>query len=240
MQICVIGSGYVGLVTAACLADSGNHVTAVDNDPRKIEALEAGQCPFFEPGLAELVAENAAAGRLRFALNAADAVPGARVVFLAVGTPPKPDGSANLSFIESAAADVAKALTGPCVVVDKSTVPVGTGDRIEAVIKQHTKHHCPVVSNPEFLKEGTALNDFFRPDRVVIGDEDREAGDVTPELHAPFVHNNKPLLRMGRATAEHSKYAANGYLATRISFINEIAEICEKLGGNNNEVRKGM
>jgi UDPglucose 6-dehydrogenase len=240
MRICVVGSGYVGLVTAACLAESGNHVAAVDNDPRKIAALERGACPFFEPGLAELVSANAAAGRLRFTTDVAAAVPGVHVVFLAVGTPPREDGSANLAFIEAAAADVARALTGPCVVVDKSTVPVGTGDRIEKLIAQHTAHRCPVVSNPEFLKEGTALNDFFRPDRVVIGAEDQAAGDVIQELHEPFVRNSKPIMRMSRTAAELTKYAANAYLATRISFINEIAEVCEKLGVDVNEVRRGM
>ncbi|MCK4342793.1 MAG: UDP-glucose/GDP-mannose dehydrogenase family protein [Phycisphaerae bacterium] len=240
MRVGIIGSGYVGLVTAACLADSGNHVTAVDSDPRKIEALRSGHCPFFEPGLAELVSSNVAAHRLRFTIDIAEAVQGARVAFLAVGTPPKPDGAADLSFIESAAVGVARALTGPCVVVDKSTVPVGTGARLEKLIAANTEHPCPVVSNPEFLKEGTALNDFFRPDRVVIGAEDQEAGDVVAELHEPFVRNNKPILRMSRAAAELTKYAANAYLATRISFINEIAEICERLDVNINEVRRGM
>lgn len=240
MRLCVIGSGYVGLVTAACFADSGNHVVAVDKDPSKIEALRAGRCPFFEPGLEELVQKNLRDGRLQFSTDVASAVAGARVVFLAVGTPPRADGSADLSFIEAAARDVAQALTGPAVIVTKSTVPVGTGARIEKLVAEHTAHRCPAVSNPEFLKEGTALNDFLKPDRVVIGADDAEAGDVIAELHEPFVRNNRPILRMSRAASELTKYAANSYLAARISFINEIAEVCERLGIDVNEVRRGM
>jgi UDPglucose 6-dehydrogenase len=240
MQIAVIGSGYVGLVTAACLADSGNHVVAVDNDAAKIEALRAGRCPFFEPGLEELVRQNMQAGRLRFATDVARSVAGVRMVFLAVGTPPRPDGSADLSAIESAAVAVAQGLTGPVIVVTKSTVPVGTGARLEALMAVHTASRCPVVSNPEFLKEGSALSDFLRPDRVVIGADDPAAGDEVAELHEPFVRNNKPILRMSRAAAELTKYAANAYLAARISFINEIAEVCEHLHVDVNEVRRGI
>lgn len=240
MQIAVIGSGYVGLVTAACLADSGNHVVAVDSDRPKIEALQAGQCPFFEPGLEEMVRKNVAADRLRFATSVAESVAGVRAIFLAVGTPPRPDGSADLTSIEAAAIELARALTGPTIVVTKSTVPVGTGARLEKLIAAHTPHRCPVVSNPEFLKEGTALSDFLRPDRVVIGADDPAAGDEIAELHEPFVRNNKPILRMSRAAAELTKYAANSYLATRISFINEIAEICQRLDIDVNEVRRGV
>jgi len=240
MRICVVGSGYVGLVTAACLADTGNHVAAVDNDEQKIEALRRGRCPFFEPGLQELVAKNLEAGRLRFTTDLADGVAGVRVVFLAVGTPPRADGSAEVSTIESVGRDVARHLTGPAIIVVKSTVPVGTGARLEALIASCTPHRCPVVSNPEFLKEGSALNDFLRPDRVVIGADDPAAGDEIAELHEPFVRNNRPILRMSRAAAELTKYAANAYLAARISFINEIAEICERLGVDINEVRRGM
>ncbi len=240
MQICVVGSGYVGLVTAACLANSGNHVVAVDKDPQKISLLNDGKCPFFEPGLDELVARNMQAGRLRFTTETAEAVAHARVVFLAVGTPPRADGSADLSSIESAAIEMAQALTGPTIVVIKSTVPAGTGAWLERLLAEHTRHRCPVVSNPEFLKEGTALNDFVRPDRVVIGAEDQEAGDVIAELHEPFVRNNKPILRMSRTASELTKYAANAYLATRISFINEIADVCARLNVDVNEVRRGM
>ncbi len=240
MQIAVIGTGYVGLVTAACLAESGNHVAGVDNDAEKIRALRSGHCPFFEPGLEELVKQNLVAGRLRFSTDVSESVIGARVVFLAVGTPARPDGAADLSAVESVAVQVARSLTGPAIVVTKSTVPVGTGARLEALIAANTPHRCPVVSNPEFLKEGSALNDFMRPDRVIIGAEDQAAGDEIAELHLPFVRNNKPILRMSRAAAELTKYAANAYLATRISFINEIAEICERLNVDVNEVRAGM
>jgi UDPglucose 6-dehydrogenase len=240
MRICVIGSGYVGLVTGACLADSGNHVTAVDNDRGKIAALRAGHCPFFEPGLDELVHKNVHVGRLRFTTNMAEAAAGARVAFLAVGTPPRADGSADLSAIEAAATELARTLTGPAIIVIKSTVPVGTGARIEALVAANTTHHCPLVSNPEFLKEGAALADFFRPDRVVVGADDPVAGDEIAELHEPFVRNNRPILRMSRSAAELTKYAANAYLATRISFINEIAEVCGRLDIDVNEVRRGI
>lgn len=240
MRIAVIGSGYVGLVTAACLSDTGNDVVAVDSDAEKIAALQVGTCPFFEPGLAELVRENTQAGRLRFSTDLTAAVPGARVIFLAVGTPPRADGSADLSSLEAAAAGAARALTGPAIIVIKSTVPVGTGTRIESLVASLTSHRCPVVSNPEFLKEGTALADFLRPDRVVIGAEDTAAGDEIAELHEPFVRNNRPILRMSRGAAELTKYAANAYLAARISFINEIAEICGRLNLDINEVRRGM
>ncbi len=240
MRICVIGSGYVGLVTAACLSESGNHVVAVDQDVSKVAALRAGHCPFFEPGLQELVGQNMQAGRLRFSSDLAAGVADAKVIFLAVGTPPRDDGSADLSAIEAAALSLAGALTGPAVVVTKSTVPVGTGERLETLIGANTTHRCPVVSNPEFLKEGAALSDFMRPDRVVVGANDSAAGDVVAELHEPFVRNNRPILRMSRVAAELTKYAANAYLATRISFINEIAEICGRLGVDINEVRQGM
>jgi UDPglucose 6-dehydrogenase len=240
MRICVIGSGYVGLVTAACLADSGNHVVGVDSDPAKIEVLRAGHCPFFEPGLEEVVTNNLRAGRLRFTTNTVEAVRDVHVIFLAVGTPPRADGSADLQYIEAAARQAASALTGPAVMVTKSTVPVGTGARLDQIIKACAKHPCPVVSNPEFLKEGTAVNDFMKPDRVVIGADDRAAGDVIEELHEPFVRNARPILRMSRAAAELTKYAANAYLAARISFINEIAEICERMNIDVNQVRRGM
>jgi UDPglucose 6-dehydrogenase len=240
MRICVVGSGYVGLVTGACFADSGNHVLCVDSDPSKVALLAAGRCPFFEPGLEELMRANMAAGRLRFTTDLPAAVPGAQVIFLAVGTPPRPDGSADLTHIEAAAADVARALTGPTVLVVKSTVPVNTGARLEALVQSLTSHRCPLVSNPEFLKEGAALSDFFRPDRVVIGAEDSAAGDLVAELHKPFVRNSKPILRMQRAAAELTKYAANAYLATRISFINEIAEVCARFGVDIDQVRQGI
>lgn len=240
MRISVVGTGYVGLVTGACLADSGNHVAAIDKDVAKVEALRGGRCPFFEPGLEELVQRNMQAGRLRFTTDMAEGVARAQVIFLAVGTPPRADGSADLSHIEAAARSAAAALTGPAVMVVKSTVPVGTGARLAEIIATATRHPCPVVSNPEFLKEGAAVNDFLRPDRVVIGADDEAAGDLIAELHQPFVRNNRPILRMARAAAELTKYASNAYLATRISFINEIADICQHLGVDVNQVRRGM
>jgi len=240
MRVCVIGSGYVGLVTGACLADSGNHVISVDNDPAKVALLTGGECPIFEPGLADLMRANTKAGRLRFTSDLAGAVGKSKVVFVAVGTPPRPDGSADLSAVEAVARDVGRALTSYTIIVTKSTVPVGTGDKVESIIKQHTKHPFAVVSNPEFLKEGTAVEDFLRPDRVVIGANDPEAGRTVSELYRPFVRNNRPIHVMSRLASEMSKYAANSYLATRISFINEIAVICEKFGINVDEVRTGM
>jgi UDPglucose 6-dehydrogenase len=240
MRICIVGSGYVGLVTGACLADSGNHVISVDNDARKVETLTGGRCTFFEPGLEELMVANMRAGRLRFTTDLLDGVRQSKVVFIAVGTPARPDGSADLSAVEAVAAAIAKALSGPTVVVTKSTVPVGTGARLEELMRPHARFPFHVVSNPEFLKEGNAVEDFLRPDRVVVGADDEEAGAVVAELYKPFVRNNKPIHRMSRLAAEMSKYAANGYLATRISFINEIAAICERFDINVDEVRVGM
>lgn len=240
MRICVIGSGYVGLVTAACLADSGNHVVAADNDARKVASLSDGHCPFFEPGLEELMRDGLRSGRLRFTTNLAEAVGGAKVIFIAVGTPPREDGSADLSAIEAVATEVGRALQGEAIVITKSTVPVGTGARVEQLIAQQTRHKFHVVSNPEFLKEGAALDDFLKPDRVVIGADDAHAGDVVAELYKPFVRNNKPILRMSRVAAEMTKYAANAYLATRISFINEMAAICERFNIDIDEVRRGI
>jgi len=240
MRIGVIGSGWVGLVTGTCLADTGNHVVAVDIDARRIEQLSAGHCPFFESGLEELLVGNLKAGRLRFSTQLADAVREAHVVFVAVGTPPNPDGSAELAIVEDVARQIGPALTGPTIIVVKSTVPVGTGARLEALIRAASPHPCHVVSNPEFLKEGNAVDDFLRPDRVVIGAEDRAAGDTVAELYLPFVRNNKPILRMSRAAAELTKYAANAYLAARISFINEMADICQRFGVDVDEVRRGI
>jgi UDPglucose 6-dehydrogenase len=240
MRVCVIGSGYVGLVTAACLADSGNHVSGVDIDAEKVAALARGECTIFERGLQELLRANLTAGRLRFTTNLAEAAAGAKVIFIAVGTPGLPDGSADLQIVEQVARQIAVAIRGPSVVVTKSTVPVGTGAHIEQMIAAACSHRVPVVSNPEFLKEGTAIDDFVRPDRVVIGCEDREAGEIVAELYKPFVRNNKPIVIMSRAAAELTKYAANAYLATRISFINEIAELCERVKVDVDQVRRGM
>lgn len=236
----MIGSGYVGLVTAACLADSGNHVVAVDNNAEKVRALSGGESPFFEPGLSDLLEGNLKAGRLRFTTDLADGVRGSEVIFIAVGTPSLEDGSADTRAVESLATEIGKLLTGSAVIVVKSTVPVGTGARVERLIAASAKQPFQVVSNPEFLKEGNAIDDFLRPDRVVIGCEDRAAGELVAELYKPFVRNNKPILIMSRAASELTKYAANCYLATRISFINEVAALCESLGVNIDEVRRGI
>lgn len=240
MRVCVIGSGYVGLVTAACFADSGNHVVGVDKDEAKVRTLSAGISPFFEPGLEELMRENMRAERLRFTTDLAGSVRDAQVIFIAVGTPPRPDGSADLSAVFGVAEAVARALPAPSVVVMKSTVPVGTGAQLQRIFAEHCRHPVAVVSNPEFLKEGAALDDFLKPDRVVIGGEDEAALDLVAELYKPFVLNNKPIIRMSRPAAEMCKYAANAYLATRISFINEIADICDRLGVDIDQVRRGM
>jgi UDPglucose 6-dehydrogenase len=215
-------------------------VVGVDIDPKKVERLSTGHSPIFEPGIEELLHNNLQAGRLRFTTDTADGVAGARVVFLAVGTPPKPDGSADLSAILAAAGAVGAALTGPAVIVTKSTVPVGTGRRLGAAIAERTDQEFHMVSNPEFLKEGSAVDDFLRPDRVVIGSDSRQAGETVAELHQPFVRNNRPILHTSLEAAELTKYASNAYLAARISFINEIAELCEKLGVDIDEVRHGM
>ncbi|MBI5866494.1 MAG: UDP-glucose/GDP-mannose dehydrogenase family protein [Planctomycetes bacterium] len=240
MRVCVIGSGYVGLVTAACLADSGNHVVAVDKDERKVKLLSSGVCTIYEPGLEEMLKANLAADRLRFSTDIRQAVASARVVFVAVGTPPREDGSADLSNIDAVAREIGRAIVGLTVVVMKSTVPVGTCAHVSKLIAAETQQPFHVVSNPEFLKEGNAVDDFFRPDRVVIGTDDAEAGDIVAELYKPFVRNNKPILIMSRTASEMTKYAANCYLATRISFINEIATMCESLGVNVDEVRRGI
>ncbi len=240
MRLGVIGSGWVGLVTGACLAETGNHVTAADVDAEKVRRLNAGECPIFEPGLQELIRANLAAGRLSFTTSTAEAVADASVVFLTVGTPPLPDGSSDLSHIFSAARDAAVSLRDGAVVVVKSTVPVGTCAAIEVEIARHTNRRFHVVSNPEFLKEGSAVDDFLRPDRIVIGADDRAAGELVAELHKPFVRNNKPILILSRGASELAKYAANAYLATRISFINEIAALCEEVGVNVDEVRRGI
>ncbi len=240
MNICVIGAGYAGLVTGACFAEFGLKVTCVDKDKEKITKLKKGKVPFFEPGLEEMVRRNAAQGRLFFDTDVGRAVKNSLVVFICVGTPSKEDGSVDLSAVDEVAKQIGASLDGYKLIVTKSTVPVGTGARLEALIAAHTPYRCPVVSNPEFLKEGTALQDFLRPDRVVIGADDPAAGDELAELHEPFVRNNRPILRMSRGAAELTKYAANAYLATRISFINEIADICGRLGVDVNDVRRGI
>ena len=242
MKITMIGSGYVGLVSGACFADFGHKVICVDSDAGKIDRLKRGEIPIFEPGLDELVANNVDQGRLSFTTDLAPAVRGADAVFIAVGTPSRRgDGHADLSYVYAAAKTIAGALDGFTVVVNKSTVPVGTGDEVERIIREaNPKADFTVVSNPEFLREGAAIDDFKRPDRVVIGVEEPRAKDVMEEIYRPLSLNAPPLLFVGRRTSELTKYAANAFLATKITFINEIADLCEKVGADVQEVARGI
>ncbi len=240
MRIAVIGTGYVGLVAGTCFAESGNTVTCVDIDAQKIKNLEDGILPIYEPGLEELLKRNVEDGRLVFTTDYAKAVPGAHAVFIAVGTPPDEDGSADLKYVLAAAETTAKHMSGYTVIVDKSTVPVGTARRVAAAMQKHAKHPFDVVSNPEFLKEGAAIDDFLKPDRVVIGSDSKRAADMMEELYAPFVRTGNPIIHMDIESAELTKYAANAMLATRISFMNEIANICSRVGANVDLVRKGI
>ena len=242
MRITMIGTGYVGLVSGACFADFGHDVTCVDKDAGKIDGLNAGRMPIFEPGLDQLVASNVRRGRLSFATDLAAGVDGADVVFIAVGTPSrKADGHADLSYVFAAAKEVAGAVTGPCVVVDKSTVPVGTGDEVERIIREAAPDQdIQVVSNPEFLREGVAIDDFKRPDRIVVGTDEERARAVMAEVYRPIQSSHSPLLFTGRRTAELIKYAANSFLATKIGFINEIADLCELVGADVDEVSRGI
>jgi UDPglucose 6-dehydrogenase len=240
MKICVIGTGYVGLVAGAGFADMGNEVTCCDIDAGKIAMLHKGQIPIYEPGLDKLVAHNVREERLTFTTDVAGGVAGVDVILLAVGTPPRPDGSADLQYIFKAAETAAKALTGWAVFVTKSTVPVGTGDKIEALCKQHAKHDFAVASNPEFLKEGDALSDFMKPDRVIIGTSDKRAMATLEALYKPFTKSTDRILKMDRRSAELTKYAANSMLATRISFMNDLANLCEIVGADIELVRMGM
>jgi len=241
MRLAVIGTGYVGLVAGTGFADFGNHVTCVDLDEARIERLRRGEIPIFEPGLAELVRHNLDAGRLTFTTATADAVKGAEVVILAVGTPQSEvDGSADLRFIDAAARDVGRALTGPVVIVTKSTVPVGTADRIRAIVTAETQHEVSVASNPEFLKEGDAVNDFMKPDRVVLGVADDRAAETLRRLYAPFVRTNDRIILMDVRSAELTKYASNAMLAVRISFMNEMALLAERVGADIDRVRRAV
>jgi UDPglucose 6-dehydrogenase len=240
VQITVVGTGYVGLVAGACFAETGNDVTCVDLDTAKVDALRAGRIPIYEPGLEDLVQRNTAAGRLHFTTDTARAVAHARVIFLAVGTPPGEDGSADLSHVLAAARTVGLALAEDAIVVTKSTVPVGTGALVRAAIGAVTVRRFHVCSNPEFLKEGAAIEDFMKPDRVVLGVESQAAADVLRDLYAPFVRTGKPVLVMSIPSAEAVKYAANAMLATRISFINEVARFCEAAGADVDDVRRGI
>jgi UDPglucose 6-dehydrogenase len=240
MKICVIGTGYVGLVAGAGFSDMGNDVICCDVDRAKIDGLNRGLLPIYEPGLDKLVAHNVAENRLQFTTDIAAGVAGAEVILLAVGTPPGKDGSADLSFIFKAAETVADALGGYAVILTKSTVPVGTGDKIEALMRKRTRHEFAVASNPEFLKEGDAVADFMKPDRVIVGAEDKRAVELLRGLYAPFTRTSDRMLVMDRRSAELTKYAANSMLATRISFMNDLANLCELLGCDIELVRKGM
>ncbi len=240
MRIAVVGTGYVGLVAGTCFAESGNSVVCIDIDREKIEKLKQGVVPIYEPGLEELLNRNVHDGRLRFTTDYAEGIPRAEVVFIAVGTPPGEDGSADLKYVLESARTIGKHMTGYTVVVDKSTVPVGTAQKVKAALQGVTKHPFDVVSNPEFLKEGAAIDDFLKPDRVVIGTETQRAREVMEELYAPFVRTGNPILHMDIASAELTKYAANAMLATRISFMNEIANICMRVGANIEQVRRGI
>ena len=242
MRIVMIGSGYVGLVSGACLADFGHTVTCVDRDAGKIRSLQDGRIPIFEPGLEDLVAKNVGRGRLTFTTDIVSAVADAEAVFLAVGTPSRHgDGHADLSFVHAAAAEVARAATGPLVVIVKSTVPVGTGDEVERIVRtENPKQSFDVVSNPEFLREGAAIEDFKRPDRVVVGAESDNARRVLAAIYRPLSLNRVNMVMVTRRTSELIKYAGNAFLAIKITFINEIADLCDKTGANVQEVARGI
>src|SRR5665213_2374005 len=242
MRVAMIGTGYVGLVSGACFADFGHDVTCVDKDAEKIGALARGEVPIYEPGLTDLVAANTRAGRLKFTNDLAGAVKAADAVFIAVGTPSRRgDGHADLSFVYDAARDIAGALSGFTVVITKSTVPVGTGDEVERIIREtRTDAEFAVVSNPEFLREGAAIRDFKHPDRIVVGSDDDRARKTIAEIYRPLYLNRDPIMFTDRRTAELIKYAANAFLATKITFINEIADLAEKVGADVREVARGI
>ncbi|MBV9112944.1 MAG: UDP-glucose/GDP-mannose dehydrogenase family protein, partial [Hyphomicrobiales bacterium] len=242
MRVAMIGAGYVGLVSGACFADFGHVVTCVDKDASKVAALQRGEMPIFEPGLAELVADNVEARRLAFTKDLPKAVGEADAVFIAVGTPSRRgDGHADLTYVYEAAREIAHALDGYTVMVTKSTVPVGTGDEVERIVREvRPDADFALVSNPEFLREGAAIGDFKRPDRIVIGTEDQRARAVMTELYRPLFLNEPPMVVTSRRTAELIKYAGNAFLATKITFINEIADLCEKVGANVQEVARGI
>ena len=240
MHIAIIGTGYVGLVAGTCFADSGNDVVCVDIDARKIAQLQQGEVPIYEPGLEELIRKNTRDRRLSFTTELAPAVARSQVVFIAVGTPEGESGEADLQYVLAAAEQVGRAMRQYTVVVDKSTVPVGTADKVREVLSRVTEVEFDVVSNPEFLKEGAALDDFLKPDRVVIGAESERARKVMGQLYAPFVRTENPILYMDTRSAELTKYAANAMLATRISFMNDMAALCERVGADVDFVRKGM
>jgi len=242
MKIAMVGSGYVGLVSGACFADFGHDVVCIDKDQSKIDALHDGVMPIYEPGLAELVGANVSAGRLSFTTDLAEGIKDAAAIFIAVGTPSRRgDGHADLSFVYAVANEVGRNLASDAVVVTKSTVPVGTGDEVERILNDSgTEHTFAVVSNPEFLREGAAISDFKRPDRIVIGAEDKFGRDIMSEVYRPLFLNESPILFTSRRSAELIKYAANAFLATKITFINEMADLCEKVGADVQDVSRGI
>ena len=240
MKIAVVGTGYVGLVVGTCLAENGNDVICVDKDESKVRSLRKGRMPIYEPGLEEMVERNTAERRLSFTTLLPKAVRQSGIIFIAVGTPPGEDGSADLRHVEDVARQIARAMNGYKVIVNKSTVPVGTAARVREIVRRETTHPFSVVSNPEFLKQGAAVEDFLKPDRVVIGAEDPRAAGLMKELYAPFTRTGAPIMVMDCASAELSKYAANALLATKISFMNEVAAVCERFGANVDEVRKAV
>ncbi len=240
MKIAVVGTGYVGLVAGVCFAESGNDVICVDKDAAKVRSLSRGQMPIYEPGLEELLHRGIQEKRLTFTTRLASAVREASVVFIAVGTPQGEDGSADLQYVLDVARDIGKAMNGYKVIVDKSTVPVGTSKKVHDVVQRHTRHAFAVVSNPEFLKQGAAVDDFMKPDRVVIGSDDPRATQMMLELYAPFTRTDAPIMVMDCASAELTKYAANAMLAARISFMNEVANVCELVGADVDHVRRAI
>ncbi|HEY1023844.1 MAG TPA: UDP-glucose/GDP-mannose dehydrogenase family protein [Sphingobacteriaceae bacterium] len=240
MKIAVVGTGYVGLVTGTCLAETGNTVTCVDINEEKVKMMQNGQLPIYEPGLEILFNRNIEQGRLKFTTGLADAIEDARLIFLALPTPPGGDGSADLSYVLGAAKDIAKIITDYKVVITKSTVPVGTADKVKAVFSENTDVEVDVVSNPEFLREGVAVEDFMKPDRVVVGTRSEKAQKLLSELYAPYVRQGNPIIFMDERSSELTKYAANSFLATKITFMNEIANMCELVGADVDAVRRGI
>ncbi len=240
MQICVIGTGYVGLVVGTCLAEMGNNVICIDNDTKKLAQLENGIVPIYEPGLEDLIKVNVREKRLTFSSDLKYGVENSLVCFIAVGTPQSEDGAADLQYVEAVAESIGKSINGYKVIVDKSTVPVGTADRVTEIIKKYTRHDFDVVSNPEFLKQGAAVDDFLKPDRVVIGSNSQRATEIMQELYSPFLRTGNPVIIMDVKSAEMTKYAANSFLAVKISYANEIANICEAVGADAEMVRIGM
>ncbi len=240
MQICVIGTGYVGLVVGTCLAEMGNNVICIDNDRDKLDMLEKGIVPIYEPGLEDLIKVNVREKRLEFSSDLKYGVEKSLVCFIAVGTPQSEDGAADLQYVEAVAESIGQAINGYKVIVDKSTVPVGTADRVTSIIKKYTNHEFDVVSNPEFLKQGAAVDDFLKPDRVVIGSNSQRATEIMQELYSPFLRTGNPVIIMDVKSAEMTKYAANSFLAVKISYANEIANICEAVGADAEMVRIGM